>query len=67
MPNPLALNLNMDWVEVETDASPCEVCNDIIVTKMFQLFIFVDFDPQETKHKLCANCYAQLNDRPRET
>lgn len=57
------LNINMDWVEMESDASKCEVCNEIIIKKMFQLVIFVGYDPQETKHKLCASCYAELNEK----
>jgi uncharacterized protein with PIN domain len=67
MQEPLRVNINMDWVEVKTDASRCEVCNDVIVTKMFQLVIFVGYEPQETKHKICEHCYAQLNDRTGKT
>jgi hypothetical protein len=48
---------------MESDASKCEVCGEIIIKKMFQLVIFVGYDPQETKHKLCASCYAELNEK----
>lgn len=62
--NPLALEINLDWVNIPTDGSVCSECKLIIVSKnMWQLFVFVEREPIERKEKLCESCYTVLNDK----
>ena len=65
MNNPLNLNINLDWNEIPSDGSKCEVCNQLIIGKMFQRVIFVDFEPAEISQKICTECYALKDDDPK--
>lgn len=63
MSSPLNLSLNIEWHETESDNSKCVLCDTLIIGKMFQQVVFVDFEPVYTKEKVCEYCY---NDGPGE-
>jgi hypothetical protein len=56
--NPLEIKINLDWVKRPSDQSTCTECKMMIVSKeMWQLVIFVGYEPIETKFKVCESCY----------
>lgn len=58
--NPLEVKKVKDWIETESDFTPCYECKDIIVGTMFQAVVWIGFEPIHTKYKYCASCYAKL-------
>lgn len=52
----------MDWNKLPTDGSRCEVCKMIIVSDMWQLVVFIGYEPVETKKKLCESCYEKYQE-----
>lgn len=60
--NPMGLGINMDWVNVPNDHSNCQECEQMIVTEnMWQMIVFVDYEPIETRFKMCEACYLISN------
>lgn len=57
MHNPFQIVTAMDWVKVDTDLSPCHKCKEVIFKDMWQLIVWVNYEPIETKYKLCESCY----------
>lgn len=57
----ISLKIAMEWYQKETDCSRCIFCDEIIVSDMVQLFIFIDFTAIETSKKLCESCYLKMN------
>lgn len=56
--NPTSLKVNMDWVKSDSDQSLCDKCKMMIVSKdMWQIVVFVDYEPIETRFKYCESCY----------
>lgn len=56
--SPLEIKINQDWLKVISDQSFCTECKMMIVSKeMWQLIVFVNYEPIHTKFKLCENCY----------
>lgn len=62
MSNPLGLIVHKDWVNIPTDGTLCNECKTAIASKeMWQLIVFVNYEPIETKIKLCESCYEAIN------
>ncbi len=60
--NPLGIQMNFDWVQVPTDGSKCGECEMVIISKnMWQMVTFVNYEPIETRFKMCEVCYAIKN------
>ena len=60
--NPLKIEMNFDWVEVPNDGSVCGECEMIIVSeKMWRMVAFIDYEPIESRFKMCQACYTLKN------
>lgn len=62
MQSPLQLKISLDWVQMETDFSKCELCGEVIISDMWQLVLFVDYEPMPKDHKICNNCYQEADE-----
>lgn len=56
------LEINLEWYQFPTDGSKCTECEELIVTDMWWLHIFVDEEDVETGFKLCSSCYQLKGD-----
>lgn len=57
-PNPLGIKISTEWVSHPTDFSICAECESMIVSEnMWQLVVFVNYEPIERTEKYCENCY----------
>lgn len=55
----MGIQMNFDWIQAPSDDSICDECETLIVTeKMWRMIAFVDYEPIETKFKMCEACYA---------
>ncbi len=55
----LEIDVLLEWCEMPIDLSYCDLCNDLIAGKMFELFVFVD-DKPEGLIKSCSSCYYMI-------
>ena len=63
----MKIQMNFDWVEVPSDGSTCGECETLIVTEnMWRMIAFIDYEPIESRFKMCQACYAikNKNDEP---
>lgn len=58
MNNPLQIQIAIEWAELPSDGSRCEVCKEVIEGKMFQVVIFVNYEPSYKPEKVCEGCYS---------
>lgn len=63
MPNPLQIKLAPEYEQNPTDGSLCSECHLVIAsTNMYQLVMFINYEPVYTKFKYCETCYSVIND-----
>ncbi len=61
MQSPINLEINKEWNQVPTDGTKCQACDTLIIGDMFQMVIFVDYEPVITGIKICAECYSLID------
>lgn len=67
MPSPLNVEINNEYFETTTDGSKCAACEELILSKMFQMVVFINTEPVYTRFKFCETCYnVNVNDPGRK-
>lgn len=61
----LSIEIKMEWDKVQTDVSNCANCEEMIVSSMYELVVFMNNELCEkgTEIKICESCYQLINDQ----
>lgn len=61
MRSPLQIKLDPEYQVLPTDGKTyCCECEEIIFSKIYQLVMFIDYEPIYTRFKYCESCYSEI-------